>query len=100
MNVDVNPDTEAFLRLNLGTLLPVHIISHNQEAVKKFDELEIPHGIQWQLARGERKGFWTWDDVCQKVGNFAGRTLEDVGPSVATVMGVKVNSVPTDPRVW
>ena len=43
-------------------LSPVLLV-HNEEAQARMDDLRLPWGVQYELARGVGNGWWTWDQV-------------------------------------
>jgi hypothetical protein len=56
-----NPARGGLPPANLPTGL--HIISHSPRIQKDLDRLGIPWGAQYELARGESRGRWKWDDI-------------------------------------
>lgn len=92
-------DVKAFLQRPLATDLEACIISHDPVAQAKLDALQIAWGVQFQLARGESNGLWTWEEVIAKADRLKGSN-KDVGPQVAKIMLGKEASSATDARVW
>ncbi|KAJ3793160.1 RNA dependent RNA polymerase-domain-containing protein [Lentinula aff. detonsa] len=64
------------------------IIAHDKETQKLFDNIKgpVPWGAQYELARGVILKEWTWEDVREKVHNFAGKSDAEVMHLVCYVM--------------
>lgn len=39
------------------------LIAHDQNVQRMFDELRIPWGVQYEIARGITSGRWDWEEV-------------------------------------
>lgn len=67
----------------------VAIIAHNTEVQRWFDELRIPWGAQYEVARGVTDGRWSWSDVTRaKVGQLQGKNAEAAPRVAAAITGV------------
>lgn len=90
---------DAFLQRDPCPDLAYHIIAYNEGAQAGFDALKIEWGVQFQLARGQTIGLWTWDQVIASMDKLRG-TNEESGPQVLAVMLPEKASNATDHRVW
>ncbi|KAF7311406.1 RNA-dependent RNA polymerase [Mycena kentingensis (nom. inval.)] len=68
LEVDPPPFDPVKILGNHGSLLPVHIIAHDDNAQQKFDRFGVPFGTQYMLALEQTKDKprWTWADVNAK----------------------------------
>lgn len=66
----------------------------------ELDRLGIPWGAQWELARGESRGQWTWNDVRNTdLKKLVGLNAE-VAPKVANLVLRTQRSEAVDDVVW
>ena len=78
----------------------IHIISHSPRVQGELDRLGIPWGAQYELARGESRGRWAWDDVTSaKLKSLVGLNAE-AAPKVTDLMLGTQRSEPIDDIVW
>ncbi|KIK69189.1 hypothetical protein GYMLUDRAFT_188733 [Collybiopsis luxurians FD-317 M1] len=68
--------------------IDVHLISHDTETQKLFDNPRglVPWGTQFELARGAQLKEWTWERVREKIDNFAGKSDAEVMHLVKYIM--------------
>ncbi|CAK5280827.1 unnamed protein product [Mycena citricolor] len=66
-----------------GYELPALIIAHDTTAQKMFDEIGVPLGAQWELARGVVARKWSWKKVVDKLKQH--RTLFLTGDANASI---------------
>ncbi|RXW18376.1 hypothetical protein EST38_g7477 [Candolleomyces aberdarensis] len=100
----IDENVARFLQIPLGTELKPHIVAHDVRAQSLFDSLQIPWGVQFELARGvilgSKNNYWTWGDVIEKVEQLRG-TNEVAAPKVPGVMKPEEKmSSGTDHKVW
>jgi hypothetical protein len=60
---DAPPSVSSFFRQELGTDLCPILISHDEKAQQRMDELGLAWGVQYELARGVTLEKWTWGTV-------------------------------------
>ncbi|KAF9652836.1 hypothetical protein BDM02DRAFT_3108435 [Thelephora ganbajun] len=97
-----HPQSQA-IRQPAGVSIPsggLYIISHSSRIQGELDRLGIPWGAQYELARGESHGHWTWDDVTLvELECLVGLNAE-AAPKVASLMLQTQRSEPVDDVVW
>lgn len=77
-----------------------YIISHSPRIQGGLDRLGVPWGAQYELARGESRGRWTWDDVTEvELQSLVGLNAE-AAPKVANLMLGTRHAEPVDDMVW
>lgn len=77
----------------------VHIIAHSELAQRKMDEFGICWGVQYELARGETRGWWKWSDVSlEKLRELRGTNTSSAWKVFSVMKGVSV--VPKELKVW
>ena len=90
---------DAFLQRDLCRDLNYYVIAHDKEVQARFDDLRIEWGVQFQLARGQSNGLWTWEEVGQVLERLKG-TNEEMGPRVLGIMLPDKATNATDSKVW
>ena len=63
----VPPPPELPPLLSGKIVLPRRVISHNKTVQERMEQLKISWGVQYELARGELAGKWTWGDITDNV---------------------------------
>ncbi|KAF8079235.1 RNA dependent RNA polymerase-domain-containing protein [Lyophyllum atratum] len=76
---------EDFLSGPLGVDLTPSIIAHNAEVQSLLDKADIAWGVQYEIARGISREYWTWADVKPKVEKLRGLN-QDVAYKVSSIM--------------
>ena len=77
----------------------VHIIAHHESVQEKMDELGVCWGVQYELARGETRGWWKWSDVtAEKLEKLRGTNMSSAGKVFGIMKDETV--VQKDRRVW
>lgn len=93
-----NPARDGLPPANLPT--GFHIISHSPRIQEDLDRLGIPWGAQYELARGESRGRWKWDDITRvELECLVGRNAE-AAPKVVNLILRTQRSEPVDDIVW
>lgn len=77
-----------------------HIISHSRRIQKELDRFGVPWGAQYELARGETLGSWSWDDVEYVDLNALVGPNAQVAPKVVSLMRGTQRAEPSDDIVW
>ena len=78
----------------------IYIISHSPRIQGELDRLDIPWGAQYELARGESRSCWGWDDVTPEVlGSLVGLNAK-VAPKVVNLVLKNQRSEPAEDPVW
>ena len=76
------------------------IISHSPKIQGELDRLGIPWGAQWELARGESCGHWTWGDITDVELRLLVGLNAEAAPKVTNLMLRTQRSEPRDNVVW
>lgn len=77
----------------------VHIIAHSEMVQRKMDELGIYWGVQYELARGETRGWWKWSDVSvEKLEELRGTNALSAGKVFGVMKGT--SAFQEDFKVW
>lgn len=76
------------------------VISHSPRIQGELDRLNIPWGAQYELARGESRGRWKWDDVTPVELECLVGSNAEVAPKVANLMLRTQRPEPVDDFVW
>ncbi|KAG5643296.1 hypothetical protein DXG03_001223 [Asterophora parasitica] len=58
---------ENFLSGPLGVDLKACIIAHDAAVQALMDKAKLDWGVQYEIARGIARGYWTWPDVALKI---------------------------------
>ena len=78
----------------------LYIISHSPRLQRELDRLDIPWGAQYELARGESLGLWSWDDVTSVELRLLAGLNAKAAPMVANLMLKRQRSEPAEELVW
>lgn len=78
----------------------LYIISHSPRIQGELDHLDIPWGAQYELARGESRSSWSWDDVTPEVLRSLVGLNAKVAPKVANSVLKNQRSEPAEDPVW
>lgn len=77
----------------------VHVIAHSKSVQRRMDELGICWGVQYELARGETRGWWKWSDVSlEKLEELRGTNASSAGRVFSVMNGV--SAVQKELKVW
>ena len=76
------------------------IISHSPRLQRELDRLAIPWGAQYELARGESLGLWSWDDVTSAELKLLAGMNAEAAPKVAGLMLKTRRLEPVEDVVW
>ena len=77
----------------------VHVIAHSKSIQRRMDELGICWGVQYELARGETRGWWKWSDVSlEKLEELRGTNASSAWKVFSVMKGV--SAVKKGRRVW
>jgi RNA-dependent RNA polymerase len=77
----------------------VHIIAHCELVQRKMDQLSICWGVQYELARGETRGWWKWSDVSlEKLKELQGTNRLSAGKVFSVMKGTSV--IQKEFKVW
>lgn len=91
------------MRQPAGVPIPsdgLYIISHSPRIQGELDRLDIPWGAQYELARGESRGRWSWEDVTSEVLELLVGLNAEVAPKVANFVFKTQRSEPVEDPVW
>lgn len=86
-----------------GSALDVYTIVHSKEVQRRFDQVGVHFGVQWELARGVSTQKWEWKDVLQKMNeDFDGfRTSNSQWAGrVPAIMAGFTEAEPCDLALW
>ncbi|KAI0673977.1 RNA dependent RNA polymerase-domain-containing protein [Trametes maxima] len=80
----------------------VHIIAHSASVQRLFDELNVAWGVQYELARGVSRGWWTWDDITHSYAKDLAGVSKDAVPRMwqKPPRNPPVGVVYPDPQLW
>ena len=78
----------------------LYIISHSSQVQVELDRLGIPWGAQYELARGESRGLWAWEDVKEVELKLLVGLNTEAAPRVACLMPNSWRLGPVDDIVW
>ena len=78
----------------------LYIISHSPRLQTELDRLAVPWGVQYELARGESHGLWSWDDVTSVELKLLVGSNAEAAPMVANLMLKTRRSEPVEDLVW
>ena len=76
-----------------------YTISHSPRIQGELDRLGIPWGAQYELARGESRGDWSWEDATPEVLESLVGSNAEVAPKVASSFKTQ-RSEPVEVIVW
>ncbi|KAH9948208.1 RNA dependent RNA polymerase-domain-containing protein [Amylocystis lapponica] len=78
------------------------VIAHSPAAQKVMDQLKLPWGVQYELARGVCHGRWTWQDVASAELDKLKESNRASAHRVVAVMqpGVTSRASPADLALW
>ncbi|CDO77267.1 hypothetical protein BN946_scf184753.g17 [Trametes cinnabarina] len=78
----------------------VHIIAHSGKVQKLLDNMEVPWGVQYEIARGVSCGWWTWETVQRaQLETMRGTTNRD-GSRLFSQMFPRTAASQVDLQLW
>ncbi|KAF5385050.1 hypothetical protein D9615_001000 [Tricholomella constricta] len=92
------PALKKFLSGPLGVDLTPSIIAHDVTVQALMDKARLTWGVQYEIARGIARGYWSWTDVQLKVELLRGAS-RDVAFKVRSIMLNQPLKTPDD-TVW